>query len=99
MKGLAVFDYLSQEVKNKIVTEYGSLKELYARIISLEQQFYISKNNMVKNAIYDIEDKLQELGVPDGTNITIPIEEDFNEIAVGGEIEKLNQHLRSNGLM
>ena len=79
MSGLNLLNQFPEEIKEKIIAEFGSIQDLYKKIFDLYQRQHSlykikpldnQKVANIDNEIYDIEEKLEELGVEDGSDIT-----------------------------
>jgi len=103
MQGLDRLLKLPDNIKTEIENEYGSIQDLYQNIFDLNAEEYRltgSKNprlNEIQTEIYNIEDKLEEIGLTDGSDITVEISSDFSEIIVNNRITKLNEYLSQYG--
>ena len=94
-EGRRLLENLNQELKNRIIEEYGSLDYLYFEVYYLERklyQNYLEKNHKevarIRGLVMDIDDKLEEFGAIDGSDITHPIGTDFSEEAASNTIRK-----------
>jgi hypothetical protein len=106
MSGLNFLSQFPEEVKEKIIVEFGSIQNLYKKIFDLYQRqhsLYRIKpiDNQavanIDNEIYEIEEKLEELGVEDGSDITSEISSDFGEIIVKKENNTLDLYFKERG--
>ena len=106
MSGLNLLNQFPEEIKEKIIAEFGSIQDLYKKIFDLYQRQHSlykikpldnQKVANIDNEIYDIEEKLEELGVEDGSDITSEISSDFGEIMVNKEINNLDLYLKQRG--
>ena len=86
---------IPSEIKNKIISKYGSLEEFYFEIWYNRHQHYHAfkdkRNDIVTkldNALYDFEDELEEFGIPDGSEITGPIYDDYGEMIAINYVNK-----------
>ncbi len=103
MQGLKQVLDLPEEIKEQINNDFGSAGNLYRKVFDLNQEEYklIGSNSPrlaeIKNELYDIEDKLESYGVPDGRDITSDISSDFGDIIVSKRIADLNRFLEPLG--
>lgn len=103
MNGLNRLLQLPVEIKGKINKEFGSIQNLYQKVFDLNAEEYTltgSKSprlKQIQQEIYDIEDRLEDFGLTDGSDLTIEISSDFGEIIVNKEISKLNEYLAQFG--
>ncbi len=99
MEGLDLLNRLPHNVQAQLNSKYGSLEKFYQIVFDLHNQDYNSKGNnkIVTQAIYDIQDELEEYGVIDGATITTEISSDFGEIIVSKHISKMNDYLKTRG--
>ena len=88
MTGIEYLEGFPEEIKEQIITEYGSLIDLYQMIFELNSQQYklyqvkpLEKQKIfaIRNKLFDIEDKLEEFGIEDGRDVTTEVSSDFGE--------------------
>ena len=104
MDTLHKLNSLPEQIKSCIINKFGSIDELYKNIFYLHYQeylFYKSKNlkgiDLVKNKLFEIEEKLEDCGIEDGSDIIIEISSDFTGIIVDKLVSKLDEYLKSIG--
>lgn len=103
MQGLKQVLDLPEEIKEQINIDFGSAGNLYRKVFDLNQEEYkltgsnSSRLAEIRNELYDIEDKLESYGVPDGRDITSDISSDFGDIIVSKRIADLNRFLEPLG--
>jgi len=103
MQGLDRLLNLPDNIKTEIENEYGSVQDLYQKIFDLNAEEYSltgSKSprlNKIQTETYDIEEKLEEFGLTDGSDITTEISSDFGEIIVNKRVTALNDYLSKFG--
>jgi len=105
-KGLRFIFNLPEEIKQKIESEYGNIESLYGKISELVlNDFKLNFTNanpklinQNQKELYEIEDKLEEFGVEDSTEITSEIRSDYDEIFALKEIAKLELKLNELGI-
>lgn len=107
MTGLEIIKKLPNDIKGKIITEYGGIEEFYQMVFDLyvkEYRLFIGKPEgyreklaEIETQINDIEDKLEELGLEDGRTITSNISSDNTEIIANKHVQKLDEYLKANG--
>lgn len=103
MQGLDRLLNLPENIKTEIENEYGSVQDLYQKIFDLNAEEYsLTGSNSprlsaIQTETYNIEDKLEEFGLTDGSDITTEISSDFGEIIVNKRITKLNDYLSQFG--
>jgi frataxin-like iron-binding protein CyaY len=103
MQGLDRLLNLPENIRTEIENVYGSVQDLYQKIFDLNAEEYSltgsnsPRLNQIQAEIYDIEDKLEEFGITDGSDITTEIASDFGEIIVNKQITKLNVYLSQFG--
>lgn len=104
---LEILHSLPNQIKEQISHEYGSIDGFYQMVFKLnatDYNLFITKpigyeNAMrkIQNQIEEIEDKLERLGVIDGSYITSEISNDHGEIVVNQNIKQLDNYLRQSG--
>ena len=103
MQGLIRLRKLPKEVQDKILSEFGGIEKLYQNVFDLNAESYRltgSKNprlDEIQNELFDIEDKLEEFGITDGSDFTSEIASDFGDIIVTKRINDLNKYLAQFG--
>lgn len=106
MEGLSYLLSISEEQKEKINSEFGSIENLYKQVFELSNDEYTlftskpikyqQKIQIIKNKLDDIESKLDEIGL-DGQDITSEISNDHSEIIVERHITILDKELNKFG--
>lgn len=106
MQGLKNLNDLSQEQKDAISKEFGSVEGLYRKVFDLTSEDYDlstkkpenceERKNKIAEELYDIEEKLDEMNIS-GDMIVSDISSDFGDIIVKRQIENLDNYLRSFG--
>ena len=106
MLGFTRLSNLNNTIKDKIKMEYGSIENLYKQVFELyTKDFKLHMTspkdnkqiNVIKGEIYKIDEKLEEFGIQDGSEITLEIGNDHNEIVLNNEITKLDNLLKAHG--
>ena len=103
MQGLIRLKKLPKDIQDKIVSEFGSIEGLYQKVFDLNAEEYRltgTKNpriDKIRNEIFDIDDKLEEFGITDGSDFTSEIASDFGNIIVSKKISDLNKYLAQFG--
>ena len=103
MEGLDQILRLPEEIKEKIKQEFGSEFELYQKVFDLnKEQHQLTGSGSprlsdIENELFDIEDKLEEMRIVDGRDITSDIASDYGEILVNKRIDDLNKYLEPLG--
>jgi len=103
MQGLIRLKRLPKEIQEKIVAEYGTVERLYQKVFDLNSEEYRltgTKNpriGEIHSELYNIEAKLEEFGINDGSIFITEIASDFGEIIVTRKINDLNKYLAQFG--
>jgi hypothetical protein len=106
MTGFEYLQTLSSEQKEGIERKFENLDNLYQKIIELNSleynltiqkpEGYKEKLQKIENQLYDIENKLDELGL-EGKDVTTEIGCDFSEVIVTKKVQKLDEYLKTKG--
>jgi hypothetical protein len=106
MEGLQILHSLPSDKKEKIEKEFGSIEELYKKVFDnynedyklhrTKPSGYQEQQEKIKNALYDIEDKLDEMEL-DGHSIITDISSDHGEIIVNKTVKDLDEYLKQYG--
>ncbi|SFN97796.1 hypothetical protein [Salegentibacter flavus] len=106
MEGLEYLRSLSQEAKDKISAEFGGIENLYQTVFDINKteynlyankpENYKSQLQLAENALNEIEERLEEIGL-DGRDVTTEISNDFGEIIVSKNINALDIYLKQHG--
>lgn len=103
MNGLKQLFELPDEIKEQIVSDFGSISRLYQKVFDLnkEESKLTGTDSPRLDAIaielFDIEDKLESYGITDGRDITSDIASDYGEIIINKGINDLNKYLEPLG--
>lgn len=106
MEGLKILKELPEEIETKIIAEFGTIEKFYKmvfdlyaedyKIFKVKPAGYKERQAQIKSQIYDIEDKLDAMGV-DGHDITTEISNDHTEIIVNRTVTNLDEYLQRFG--
>lgn len=103
MKGLENLYRLSKNIKQEIIKYFGGISDFYQKVFDLNHLQYThyllngTYSHEIKKELYDIVDKLESFGVPDGSDIIDEIATDFNSIIVSKQVIYLNKYLELLG--
>ena len=107
MTGLEELKQLPDEIKSKIIVEWGSIENFYKKafeLIALEYKLSMQKPSgyqqrvqTIENEILDIEDKLEEFADGCG-DIIVEIRSDLGDIIIYRNAQKLDSYLTQSGL-
>lgn len=106
MTGLNYLQSLPEEIKNKIIAEWGSIAIFYKTVFDLNATDYrlaMTKPNgfeqqraTIEKTLFEIEDKLDDFGI-DGRDVTSEISSDHGDIIVNKKIQHLDNYLKQFG--
>ena len=103
MEGFIKLIKLPLDIQNKIISEFGGIESLYQNVFDLNAESYRltgTKNprlDEIRKELFDIENKLEEFGIMDGSDFTSEISSDFGDIIVSKRINNLNKYLAQFG--
>ena len=106
MDAITILKNLPQDIRLKIDETYGSWQQLYIRVyVSSANDYFLFKTkptgyekmrNEVQNELYNVKDKLDEIGL-DGHSLVTDISSDFTETIVTRTITDLDNYLAQFG--
>jgi hypothetical protein len=104
MTGLHILKSLSKEIREKIISKFGSIEKLHSNLFDLFTEAYAvpgkdsSRLNLIQIKMREIEDAIDELGDSiDGRKITSNIAGDVSEIFAGKRISDLDDYFAQFG--